>query len=182
MSILVMIKKKFSPNLQCQRNIACSIQLFCRHLLSVRHVGGRAKAVQGYWKKVNKWICICCFTEYKLSLIHVGLLPLPIFTHVLDLLLLPKITTSFPGFELDETCARKENARRQSTNFHIRDLKTQFACSSFICWTLRLAKGLPPDFDISDQLRLKTALLEQSTGVFLATYSDFTPCTWRILC
>ena len=125
-------------------------------------------------------ICNRYSTDYKERLIHLCLL-LPMFTQVLDLLLLSKITI-FLGSELSKACARKQNSRRQAPTFHIPNLKTQFVNSSFICRTLRLANGLLPENDISEPVGPKKAPLEYFILVFLATCNESTPCTRLILC
>ena len=104
------------------------------------------------------------------------------FLQIQDLLMLSRITTCFSESELGKLCLVNENSRRIGPTFHVPHFKSQFARSSFVCRTLRLANGLPPCIDIQEPRGLKMALMRYLIQIFMANFNELTPCTWRILC
>ena len=179
-------KKLFPEDLKEKKTLPLQIAYPSNNYFRVNMLVGKHEKLawiifENFQRQVTKWINNKYSSDYKSRLSQLNLLPLPMFLQTQDLLILSRITKCFSESELGKLCLVNENSRRIGPTFQVPHFKSQFAHSSFVCRTLRLANGLPPCIDIQEPRGLKMALIRYFTQIFIANFNELTPCTWRIM-
>ena len=142
------------------------------------------RLVEGFQKRVTKWIFNYGATDYFTRLSTANLLPVPMFLQLLDLLHLSSICSG--AYDCDYTpFINYRDTEKQRCHSDLFLLKSPNYCKSrdsFFFRTQRVVNNLPSDINFGNPVGLKNRLLSLMHQKLREKFNEDNICTWKICC
>ena len=139
------------------------------------------KLLEGVQRNACKWIATD--PNYKTSLQCLGILPLPMYIQLNNLLLLSKILNNHYDFNFSDRYPPKNDLANTRSRLFECTRPAKFVCEKNFCiHAKRLANLVPQKVDFTNTIGLKGRLLQLMWEHFEKRFDDSNPCSWKILC